>query len=82
MKIVTDGIKEVADLMEYFLSGGIRTKSANILKNAGRRDNMAKEVYIYREFTNTNGNYTKGGTDDVAKNILNKEFLYMEEENE
>ena len=40
MKIATDGIKEVADLMEYFLSGGIRTKSANILKNVGRKDNM------------------------------------------
>ena len=30
--------------MEYFLSGGIRTKSASTLKNVGRRDNMKKEI--------------------------------------
>ena len=62
MKIVTDGIKGVANLMEYFLSCGIRTKNANTLKNVGRIiDNMNKQILIdyneYLELVNSKKQY-------------------------
>ena len=46
--------------MEYFLSGGIRTKSANILKNVGRKDNM-------KDFL---GNYINVGDEVIYLKLL------------